>query len=119
MKTLYEQAAKQWDAIGLAGFPCVAEMSRHFYSVGKMDAALGYSKGASHWMNGRNPPTDRAEYRARDWLASNVKASTPKPPKEPDPQTPSGRIFLVAGDAPAIVKLEKLAALIGIELVEV
>lgn len=65
---LYEQNPAAWDKIAASGKPALREVAKCFDLVADMDAALGASKAAYHWLRGSNNASLAYERRARAWL---------------------------------------------------
>lgn len=125
MNTLYDQCPVVWDKLHSAGYPSLARMSLYFSRPSEMDAALGYVKATSPWMNGVNKPSRSSERRARTWLDSRdghysqrAFDTTPMPEVKLEVK-PAGKLLLVAATPEIAAKIEKLCAILGAEVTEV
>jgi len=114
MQSLYDQKPEAWAKLASEGKPSLGEMAKHFYHCADMDDALGYTKGANHWMAMRNGASRTAEKAARLWLANRDKP-TAAPVASP---APDGVIMLVICPGDKADKVRRVLAMMGCEVDE-
>ena len=115
-QTLYEKYKPKWKALAQAGFPNLAEMSKHFYMMGHMDHALGYASAVSKWCGRPNSrPQSKAEVRATEWMKGRIRTDvqSPKQPEDTD------QTFLIICPPEKSAKVQKILTLLGCDFVDV
>jgi hypothetical protein len=130
MTTLYDKHKEQWDNIAAAGFPNLAKMSKYFTRPSRMDAALGTSRAVCHWTAGRNVGSVASERKAAQWLAHHCQTpenqmtntpvyTKPEPVQAKVPTDTVESMLLLVCPKGAEKKIQRVAEILGCEVIEV
>lgn len=115
--TLYDIYKERMDGLADAGFPSVAEVTKHFHKAADMDRALGLLNATSHWLSGRGKPGLPSEALAKAWLKNGGKA--PDHEKAADTPKSGATLYLVTCQPGTADKVARVMAMLGCDMVEV
>jgi len=113
--SLYDQAPATWDNIAASGRPSVRDMAKHFTRCIDMDRAFGFNNAASHWLSGRNMPSNATERLASAWLRA---PRVTEPEAKPEPKHETAALLLVVCPLDAKAKAKRVLAMLGCEVLE-
>ena len=118
MTSLYDQNPSAWDSIAQTR-PKTAELARKMASYADMENALGYGNTVvCKWVDGTNRVSLETERRARAYLIAS-RATPPAPQLAQEKPGTGSHLVMVACNSEQLSKLIKVAAVLGVEVIEV
>lgn len=117
MTSLYDQNPSAWNRIAEKR-PKTAELAKKMASYKEMESALGYGNFVvCKWVDGTNRVSFETERRAAAYLRASSIVSLPEPP-QPKHEI-GGHLVMIACTSEQLAKLMKVAAVLGVEVIEV
>ena len=119
MKSLYDQHKDAFDWIAHAGAPNVRDAAKCLHTPEQLNRALGYEAAAKNWITKKNRAGASADRKAAAWLRENGHITVGPAATQTPQTTPPDVMLMVVGPAAAAAKMQKIASILGCEVVEI